>query len=134
MGAPGRDAGWNTVDEKGDGVPAERGERVDARIAIFEGPYQKKLVLNYSVNVSRGGLFLETSHLRPVDTLLTIKFKLSDRDSVISCQARVAWVRERGRKKHKLPSGMGLCFVGLSLADLHALRRFLERSSIIPVW
>lgn len=25
-------------------------------------------------------------------------------------------------------------FVGLSLADLHALRRFLERSSITPVW
>lgn len=134
MGALGRDAGWNTVKEGGDGVPTGRGERVDARLAIFEGPYQKTLLLNYSVNVSRGGLFLETSQIRPVDTLLTIKFKLSDRDAIISCQARVAWVREPGKKKEKLPSGMGLCFVGLSLADLHALRRFLERSSVTPVW
>ncbi|TGU70271.1 hypothetical protein E4633_18920 [Geomonas terrae] len=134
MGVPGHEAGGSMVEERRDGVQAGRGERVDARIAIFEGPYQKTLVLNYSVNVGRGGLFVETAQIRPVDTLLTIKFKLSNRDAIIACQARVAWVREPGKKKEKLPSGMGLCFVGLSLADLHALRRFLERSSITPVW
>lgn len=134
MGAPGLEAGQDTIGGSGAGSPASRRERVDARIAIFEGPYQKTLLLNYSVNVGPGGLFLETSQIRPMDTLLTIKFKLSDRDAIISCQARVAWVREPAGKKQKLPAGMGLCFVGLSLADLHALRRFLERSSITPVW
>ncbi|QXE90957.1 PilZ domain-containing protein [Geomonas subterranea] len=129
------------VDEFGSGergfddVAGKKSDRVDARIAIFEGPYQKTLVLNYSVNVSPGGLFIESSEIRPVDTLLTLKFRLTRYDTVICCQARVAWTNEPGAlKKPELPVGMGLSFVGLRLSDLHALRSFLERSRIVPVW
>ena len=105
------------------------------RIAIFQGPYQKTIMLNYSVNLSTGGVFIETKNLLAVDTQLTIKFKFPDSDTVISCQARVAWTNEPGApKKPGLPAGLGLSFTDLSLNDLHALRNHLHKGALIPTW
>ncbi len=106
-----------------------------ARIAIFNGPYQKELVTDYTVNVSTGGLFLETAKILPVDTLLTLKFKLPDMDSVITCNSRVAWTNEPPVfKKPSLPPGMGIQFIDLSLDDLHAIRQFLNKGELLPTW
>lgn len=106
-----------------------------ARIAIFNGPYQKELVTDYTVNVSTGGLFIETSKILPIDTLLTLKFKLPDMDSVITCTSRVAWTNEPPvLKKPSLPPGMGIQFIDLSLDDMHAIRLFLDKGELLPTW
>lgn len=125
--------GWGSL-----GAPEQhtRGEeRVNVRIAIFEGASQKKIVLNYSVNLSSGGVFIETRDIRPVDTLLTLKFKLSGNDAVICCRAGVAWTNDPDHPKDAdLPPGMGLRFVDLSLEELRALRSLLDRGGIRPTW
>jgi uncharacterized protein (TIGR02266 family) len=113
----------------------QNGPRYRARIAIFNGPYQKELLTNYSVNMSSGGLFIETVNILPVDMELIIKFKLPDTDTIISCKARVAWTNEPGAlKKSSLPPGMGLQFIDLSLDNLHFVRAFLEKGDFIPTW
>lgn len=109
--------------------------RYKARIAIFFGPDQNELLTDYSVNLSSGGLFVETVRILPVATELMVKFKLPNSDTIISCNARVAWTNEAGAlKKTSLPFGMGLQFVDLSLESIHFVRSFLEKGEVVPIW
>ena len=109
--------------------------RFRARIAIFNGPEQNRLVSDYTVNMSTGGLFIETGTILPVDTLFVVKFKLPGNDAIITCTARVAWTNEPGQlRKYSLPPGMGLQFLDLSLDNLHAIREYLEKGDLVPTW
>ena len=109
--------------------------RRSIRLAIYIGLDQQKLMTNYTVNVSTGGVFIEANDILPVDTLLKIKFKLPDNDNIITCNARVAWTNEPEQlKKINLPPGMGIQFVDLSLDNLQAIRNFLKEGDLKPVW
>ncbi len=109
--------------------------RYKARIAIFNGPDQRRIISNYSVNMSTGGMFIETDSILQVDTQLTVKFKLPDNDAIISCTARVAWTNEPGnQRKLSLPPGMGLQFIDLSLHNLHLIRDYLQKGDLTPTW
>ena len=105
------------------------------RIAIFHGPYQKQILADYSVNVSTGGVFIESSRILPKATDITVKFKLPNADNIIVVKAIVAWVNDPvSLKKPSLPPGMGLQFLDLSLDDLHAIRAFLIEGNFKPTW
>ena len=109
--------------------------RYKARIAIFSGPDQEKIMSNYSVNMSTGGVFVETDYIMPVDTLLTVRFKLPDNDTVITCKARVAWINDLGHlKKYSFPPGMGLQFLDLSLKYTFIIREYLSKDNLVPTW
>jgi len=106
-----------------------------ARVAIFHGPYQKQLLTDYSINMSTGGVFIETSVILPEDTELTLKFNLSNSDTLIVAKARVAWTNDpMSIKKETLPPGMGLQFLDLSLEDMHTIRVFLDLGNFIETW
>ena len=109
--------------------------RFKARIAIFNGPDQQKLISNYSVNMSTGGVFIETDNILPVDTLLMLKFKLPGNDTIITCNARVAWTNEAGHlRKYSIPAGMGLQFLDLSLENMYVIRDYLNKGNLVPTW
>jgi uncharacterized protein (TIGR02266 family) len=109
--------------------------RFKARIAVFNGPNQSRLISNYSVNMSTGGVFMETDNILPVDTLLLVKFKLPDNDTIIACNARVAWTNEPGHlKKLSLPPGMGLQLINLSLDNMYVIRDYLNKGNLVPTW
>lgn len=109
--------------------------RKNIRLAIYNGPNQNILMTNYTVNMSSGGIFIETSNIRRVDTPLVIKFNLPDNDIIITCKARVAWTNEPGQlKKLIYPSGMGIQFLDLSLENLQAIRNFLKEGDLKPIW
>jgi uncharacterized protein (TIGR02266 family) len=109
--------------------------RYNVRIAIFYGVNPHELVTNYTVNLSSGGLFIETKETLPVDTILCVEFKLPDRSNVISCKARVAWViEENSNKKPSFPPGMGLHFLTLSLEDIRTIREYLCDYDLVPTW
>jgi len=109
--------------------------RKNIRIAVYNGPDFKKVMKNYTVNLSTGGVFIETANIKAVDTKLVVKFNLPDSDRIISCNARVAWTNEPGQiKKFSLPPGMGIQFIDLSLDDLRAIRDFLMDCELDPVW
>ena len=66
-----------------------------------------------AVNLSRGGLFLSTPQVLPVDSSVTIYLSSPDaiRHALIETPAKVAWVTERGISTSLLPPGMGVSFV-----------------------
>jgi len=105
------------------------------RIAIFYGTYQKKILTDYSINMSTGGVFVETNMILPEDTELTVKFKLPHTDTLIIAKARVAWVNgPESVKAAALPVGMGLHFLNLSAADMSAIRAYLDKGAFVPTW
>lgn len=121
------------------GKPKKLKKRPDprflCRIAIFHGPYQKKILTDYSIDISSGGVFIETDTILPEGTDVTVKFNLPDSDRVIVAKAVVSWTNgpEPGLKT-SLKSGMGLLFVDLSIDDLHAIRAVLYKKKFVPTW
>jgi len=105
------------------------------RIAIFYGPYQKKILTDYSINLSTGGVFIESTMTLPEDTELTVKFKLPVSNNIIVARARVAWVNDPFElKKASLPPGMGLQFLDLPMEDIHTIRTYLVDGEFAPTW
>ncbi|WP_243373362.1 PilZ domain-containing protein [Geotalea sp. SG265] len=109
--------------------------RYEVRIAIFRGTNEKRLLRGYSVNMSIGGLYLETADLLPVETLLHVEFKLPGKEYPIACRAKVAWTNGPDTpKKAALPTGMGIQFLTLSIDDMHTIRDFLTHYKCVPTW
>lgn len=106
-----------------------------ARIAVFHGTGQKKLITDYTVNISTGGVFLETTKILPLDAPLTIKFSLPDTERIITCTARVAWKNDPvALKKPSFPPGMGIQFLDLSPDDFQSIRLFIIKGDLIAIW
>jgi uncharacterized protein (TIGR02266 family) len=66
-------------------------------------------LVSYSLNLSKGGLFLDTSELMPVGSTLTVRFSVPGASQHIETEARVMWVRGE-HTEEGLPPGMGLQF------------------------
>jgi uncharacterized protein (TIGR02266 family) len=109
--------------------------RSNARLAIYYGPENQSLMTDFAVNMSTGGVFIETETVLPVDTPLILEFQLPGQDNRITCRARVAWTNEpENPRKPSLPSGIGMQFLDLSLENMHAIRQFLNKGHLVPTW
>ena len=75
-------------------VAVRAAQRIGVRLEVRYGADRQKLLSNYSVNISTGGLFLETADPLPVDTPLALEFTLPGREEPIRCAGRVASRRE----------------------------------------
>jgi uncharacterized protein (TIGR02266 family) len=107
--------------------------RVKARLRITYGPDPEDMLLKFTVNVSTGGVFIETSEFHPVDTPLSIIFELPELKDGVRCQARVAWINHHeNRMKPLLPPGLGVEFLDLSLEDLEAIFSFVKKEFLTP--
>ncbi|PNU20329.1 two-component system response regulator [Geothermobacter hydrogeniphilus] len=101
--------------------------RVDARLQVRYGEGLERELTDYSLNISTGGVFLETTNPLPPGSPLSLEFNLPQRSEPIVSQARVAWINDPKRiTKPHLPPGMGVQFLDLSLADLQAVRDFVQ--------
>lgn len=65
------------------------------------------LLVAYSVNLSRGGVFLDTAELLPVGTSVTLELAVPDAGPV-TVSGRVTWVREQDGELG--PRGIGIEF------------------------
>jgi uncharacterized protein (TIGR02266 family) len=106
-----------------------------ARIRVHFGTNQETLLTDYAINVSTGGVFIETEATLPVDTLLEVEFILPQDVETIRCEARVAWLnRPEHMVNPNLPIGMGLQFVNLSPNDMKAIREYIKKEALMPFW
>lgn len=109
--------------------------RYKTRIEIYYGSGRQELMTDYSINMSTGGIFIETARPMPQDTTLFVKFMLPVSNTPITCKTKVAWTNEPGKfKTRDLPLGMGLQFLDLSLEKIHSIREFINEGGLEPVW
>jgi uncharacterized protein (TIGR02266 family) len=116
-------------------LEVRRGRRIKAKVRVYYGPQPQKLLSEFSVDMSMGGLYLRTDFPLPVDERLTIRFSLAEDHRLVSCQARVAWINEKENpRKPTLPPGMGVQFIDMSLKDVKSLKRFFDYNELEPSW
>ncbi len=109
--------------------------RITARLRVRYGKDNNTVLSDYSLNISTGGLFLATDTALEENTPLSIEFTLPDRKTPVTCQGRVAWTNgPRMLRNPSLPPGVGIQFLDLKLDDMHAIRRYVEESSLTPSW
>jgi len=108
--------------------------RVEARLQVRFGSGDEVLT-DYSVNISTGGIFLETARPLPQGTPLQLEFTLPTRGGAIRCQIRVAWVNHPDfPSKPGLPPGIGVQMLDLPLDELHAIRDFIKDQCLTASW
>ena len=78
-------------------------------------------------NISAGGLFIATHHLRRIGDLITLKFTLPGSEKQISVDTEVRWIRENSAlMRAHAGTGMGVRFINLSAEAKAAIDAFLQ--------
>ncbi len=112
-----------------------REPRTNVRLMVYYGQDEESVMTNYSINMSAGGIFIESETPLPVDTPLVVKFKLPVNDKQFRCTSRVAWTNDPADPKSELhPSGMGLQFLDLPLEDMNVIRNYIEEVGLTATW
>lgn len=79
-----------------------------------------------SLNISRGGVFLQTESLLPAGHTLQLIFSLPEGPRV-SAHGRVAWTRPPGDPQG--PAGMGIQFESIAPEILRVIEAILEKEA-----
>ncbi len=109
--------------------------RVPARMLVRYGKTGDQILTDYTVNLSTGGIFIETSHPFALGEELVVSFVIPDRVEELRCQARVAWINIPGHLlKPLLPPGIGLQFLDLSGNERGEVLAFVKKKLLSPLW
>ncbi|MFA5517260.1 MAG: response regulator [Desulfuromonadales bacterium] len=107
--------------------------RVAAQMRVRYG-FGGEILTDFAVNLSAGGIFLETDRPLPENTTLQIAFDLPAGGGQINCRGKVAWVNGEEKMAPRLPMGMGIQFLNLGLKEMNALRGYLVKREIRSDW
>ncbi len=106
-----------------DNSDRRRNPRVRANFRVqFETLDQ--LVMAYTKNLSKGGMFIRTDHLLPVNAVVRLVFQLPGGDEV-SCISRI--VRTLSSEKKK---GIAVEFMDVSADSLERIERFISQAAL----
>jgi len=78
-------------------------------------------------NISSGGLFIATHHLRKIGDRITLKFTLPGSEKVLAVETEVRWIRENSALlRAENGTGMGVRFINLSAEASAAINSFVQ--------
>jgi uncharacterized protein (TIGR02266 family) len=92
----------------------------------FKSSNLDQFIERYSVDVSRGGIFIRTKEPLPVGTQLRFEFQLQDASSLIAGDGTVVWIREHDPARQGVAPGMGVRFDKLAAESQRVLDRILS--------
>jgi len=100
----------------------------DARYTVelvVDSSTMDMLVASRVSNISRGGMFIESSQPLPLDREVAVTFRLGPNAAPINVQGRVAWTHDMKKGSIRMLSGNGIRFTDLSPADQGRLEAYL---------
>ncbi|NLN62319.1 MAG: response regulator [Myxococcales bacterium] len=106
--------------------------REDRRVqAVFRVTYNTldKLVTAYTDNISKGGIYIKTSHLLPLNAMVAVKLVLPGTDDEVSCIGQVARVHNQGDSPH-IPTGMAVVFRDMPRAGMERIEACIARLTL----
>jgi CRP/FNR family cyclic AMP-dependent transcriptional regulator len=80
---------------------------------------------SYIGNLAKGGLFVRTKKVLPVDTLLNLELTLPKTDRAVRTTGKVVWTRAENMSSDKMPPGMGIQFVDIDPEDEKLLKNYM---------
>jgi uncharacterized protein (TIGR02266 family) len=101
-------------------------ERYDLEIKV-DLESEHNFYTGLTQNISAGGLFIATHHLRRIGDRITLKFQLPGSDQAIEIETEVRWIRENSAlTRADGATGMGVRFINLSPEATAAIQKFLS--------
>ncbi len=91
----------------------------------FKSASLDQFIERYSVDVSRGGIFIRTKEPLVIGTQLKFEFQLQDASSLIAGEGTVVWIREHDPARTGVAPGMGVRFDRLAPASQQVLGKIL---------
>src|SRR5262249_8567458 len=95
----------------------------------FKSSNLDQFIERYSVDVSRGGIFIRTKEPLAVGTQLKFEFQLQDASSLIAGEGTVVWIREHDPNRSGVAPGMGVRFDRLQPQSQQGLEKILSEKS-----
>ena len=101
-------------------------ERYDLEIKV-DLESEHNFYTGLTQNISAGGLFIATHHLRRIGDRISLKFQLPGIDTPLQVDTEVRWIRENSAlTRADGATGMGVRFINLSPAATAAINQFLS--------
>jgi uncharacterized protein (TIGR02266 family) len=120
-------------------APAPGNDRESRESIRVEGVFRVKyatldrLVVAYSRDLSRGGMFLATNEFLPISSIIRLEIDLPGDGGRLAVTCRVVYVRDNGEAiASGKPAGMGVQFLDLNREGLDWLARFIAEQSMVP--
>jgi uncharacterized protein (TIGR02266 family) len=88
----------------------------------------------YSMDISRGGVFIKAKKPLAVGTLLKFEFMLQDQSTLIHGVGRVVWRRDPEEADSANPPGMGIKFIKMDPDSRSVVQRIVEQSGLPGVF
>ncbi len=102
--------------------------RIDAKVEVVFKRFDQ-FYTEYTKNISKGGMFLNTDRVFKPQTVLQINLKLPDLDEPMDLVGEVVHVVDKDTADaHKLDPGMGIQFVDFEEGFHQALERYIAES------
>jgi uncharacterized protein (TIGR02266 family) len=121
--------------EQGDGDGAAAGDRAPRVEATFRVSYANvdQLLVAYSSDLSKGGMFLTTDQFLPVNAVIRVNLELGEGSAEIPVICRVVYVRDAtSARAVGKPAGMGIEFLDMTAECLGLIEAYIaERISEI---
>ena len=78
-------------------------------------------------NISAGGVFIATNHIRRIGDRITLKFTLPGSEKTIDVDTEVRWIRENSAlQRVEGAQGMGVRFINLTPEASAAINSFIQ--------
>jgi type IV pilus assembly protein PilZ len=100
-----------------------RESRIPTQVLV-EYELLEDFLVDYSANMSVGGMLIQTAQPLPVGTRFRLKFRLPDREKTVDTWGVVRWSVRPEDPGGEHP-GMGVRFEGLSQEDRQAVEELL---------
>src|SRR5262249_9050952 len=95
----------------------------------FKSATLDQFIERYSVDVSRGGIFIRTKDPLPVGSPLRFEFQLQDAQPLISGEGTVVWFRAHDPAGPGVARGRGVRFDKLTSASQQVLEKILQEKA-----
>ena len=103
--------------------------RRKVKVEVLYGPDQDQMVQRRSIDLSPGGMFIETDRMLRRDTEIYLEFTLPGAGEPIHCRGRVAWANHKNwLHKEDAPPGLAVQFVDMPQSSQEMIRHFLRTS------
>ena len=96
--------------------------RIREKIEFYNS---KTFVSSYMLDISTGGVFIETDAPLPIDAQCALRLNIPGDQEMMDLQGHVVWIKQRS---NSLPAGMGIHFINLSPAQADKIRDFILAS------
>jgi uncharacterized protein (TIGR02266 family) len=95
----------------------------------FRSDTVEQFIERYSVDVSRGGIFIRTKEPLPVGTQLRLDFQFQNGGALMAGDGTVVWIREFDPNRVSVPPGMGVRFDKLTPESQAVLEQLLAEKA-----